>query len=373
VALRLFPERGDVVAVVLVMALTSTQLLVTAMTPYAMTAHFAFNMIWLALVLHNTRVSHLAAGGVAVLTAGLHQWHFPMIFLAPFILWFALQRRWALLVFHALVLAAIVLIWAKLWPQFLLHQLGPPADVMPAAGVADKVGSLFARLEKWHPLIHITRFLAWNNLLLIPLAVVGIAKMPWRELLWGKSPLLPLALGCMGAAAVAIDQGYGWGYRYLHGYIGSFALLAGYGWSRMRAGSMRPIALSVLIAVLTSSFLMSRAHDLVMPYARAHEAIMASKADVVLVDPRGGRFVSDLVRGREGNPLESPVVMNLGAMTPKGLERLCERHSIIAVYDRADFLPLGVPAVSWDSVYIQSLRSQMARQGCGTDFTGPVR
>mgnify|MGYP000632655508 CR=1 FL=1 len=101
---------------------------------------------------------------------------------------------------------------------------------MPAAGVGDKMGSLVSRLSKWHPHLHLARFVAWNNLLLVPLSVVAVFTMNWREALRGKTVELPLALGCLGASALAIDQGYGWGYRYLNGYIGCFALLAAYGW-----------------------------------------------------------------------------------------------------------------------------------------------
>lgn len=370
IALRLFPDRVDVVAVVMVMALTSTQLLVTGMTSFAMTGHFALNMLWLACVLRDSRWSHAAAGIVALIAAGLHQWHFPLLFLLPFLLWFALQRRWVVLMFHALVLAAIIVMWAKLWPAFLGAHLGPPADVMPAAGVADKLGSLFARLNKWHPLLHMSRFLAWNNVLLLPLACVAMATMRWRSALRGEAIVLPLALGCVVVSVLAIDQGYGWGYRYLHGYVGSFALLAGYGWCRIGITSLRPIWVSALLALLTGTYLARRTHDYVQPYARSHRAIMQSDAQVVLVDPRGGRFVTDVVRGSEGNPLIEPVVMNLGWLTMARLDHLCARYDV-AIFDQSDFIPLGMSGVRWGNVHIARLRARMTEIGCGRPIAHP--
>jgi len=363
-ALRLFPDRSDAVTVVMLMALSSTQLLVTAMTPYAMTGHFALNMAWLALVLRDDRIGHAAAGVVALLLAGLHQYHYPLPFLAPFLLWFALGRRWGAFLFHGAVLALAVLIWAKLWPVMLIDLYGPAADVRPSAGVVDKMDSLIDRLNKWHPLLHLSRFIAWNNLLLVPLAFIGLWRMGWRAALRGQRVALPLGLGALGMAALAIDQGYGWGYRYLHGYIGSFALLAGFGWASMRRADMRPVWLSVVVAVLTGSFLMMRVHDYVAPYAASHRLIMASDADVVLVDPRGGRYVTDVVRGVHGEPLGRPVVMALGMLTPNRLDRLCDLHDV-AIFDVGAFGPMGVSCVNWNSKYIAKLRAQMAERGCG--------
>jgi len=365
IALRLFPDRPDAVAVVMLMALTSSQLLVTAMTPYAMTGHFALNMLWLALVLRDDRFGHIAAGGVALLLTGLHQYHYPLPFLAPFLLWFALRRRWGVLAFHGAVLALAIVIWAKLWPSLLIDLYGPAADVRPSAGVADKMGSLLDRLSKWHPLLHLSRFMAWNNLLLVPLAIIGLWRIKWREALHGEAIALPLGLGALGMAALAIDQGYGWGYRYLHGFIGSFALLAGYGWASMRPRRpMRVIWMSVLAAVLTGSFLMARAHDYVMPYAQSHKRIMASGADVVLVDTRGGRYVTDVVRGAHGEPLGRPVVMNIAMLDIARIDRLCDRYDV-AIFDKSAFLPLGVGAVKSARASTEAKRAHMAARGCG--------
>lgn len=369
VALRIMPDHPDAIAVTMLMALTSTQLLVTAMTPYAMTGHFALNMVWLALVLRGDRAGHIGAGITALLLAGLHQYHYPLVFLTPFLLWFALARRWGALLFHAAILALAVVIWAKLWPSLMVDFYGPAADVRPSDGVADKMHSLADRLEEWRPLLYMSRFFAWNNLLLVPLALIGLWRIGWWEALQGRRVGLPLGLGALGMAALAIDPGYGWGYRYLHGFIGSFALIAGLGWARLRQPDGRILGASVLVTLLTGSFLMARAHDYVVPYAQVHARIMASGAEVVLVDPRGGRYVTDVVRGRGGDPLAGPVVMSLGWLTPEALDHLCARHDV-AVLDISGFGPLGVGIVPWGNRWIAGLREHMAAQGCGRSI-GP--
>lgn len=374
VALRLFPDRPDAVAVTVLMALSSTQLLVTGMTPFAMTGHFALNMLWLALVLQDRPWGHLGAGLVALVLMGLHQYHYPLPFLLPFLLWFALGRRWGALAFHIAVLVVALFLWAKLWPAHLMDIHGAAADVRPSAGVTDKMDSLFERvLEKWHPLLHLSRFLAWNNLLLVPLALIALVRMNWFDALTGRSIILPLAIGAFGMALLSMDQGYGWGYRYLHPFIGSFALLAGFGWLGLRSpgGETRAPVLgaSLLIALLTASFLMVRTHDYVAPYRAAHQAIMSSDADIVLVDTRGGRFVTDVVRGRDGVPVGRPMVMNIGMLSAEDLDILCDRYNSISVFDKSLFLPMGIDHVNWDDERIAALREQMQARGCGRVMT----
>ncbi|WP_257538310.1 MFS transporter [Sphingobium sp. CFD-1] len=372
VALHLFPDRPDAVWVTMLLGLSSTQLWITAMTPYAMTGHFALNMVWLALVLRGGWLSHLVAGLVALVAAGLHQWHFPPIFIAPFILWMLLGRRWAVAAFHILILILIVIVWATLWPGFLTHVLGPPMDVRPAAGVADKVGSLFERLgDRWQPLVNLTRFIAWNNILMVPLAVLGVAAMRWRRALKGQEIALPLALGCLAGCGLALAQGYGWGYRYAHGFIGPFCLLAGLGWARFRpAGMMRPIFIALAITLVTAGFLAWRTHLFVAPYAASHRMIDASKADVVLVDPRGGLFVTDLVRGRNGVP-GRPMVMNLSMLTLDQVDKLCADY-VVELFDRAEFRPLGVPLARWKLGRMDALRAHMKVVGCDKPVQPPL-
>ncbi|MDO7837338.1 MFS transporter [Sphingobium sp. HBC34] len=372
VALHLMPDRPDAVWVTVLLGFSSSQLWVTAMTPYAMTGHFALNMVWLALVLRGGVIGHLSAGVVALIAAGLHQWHFPPIFIAPFILWMLLARRWGVAAFHAFTLVAIVIVWAKLWPGFLLHALGAPADVRPSAGVADKVGSLFQRLgDRWQPLVNISRYVAWNNILMVPLAVLGMAAMRWRSMIRGQEIALPLALGCLAGCMLALAQGYGWGFRYAHGFIGPFCLLAGLAWARFRPeGALRPLFIGLAITALASGYLVWRTHMFVAPYAASHKLIDSSEADVVLVDPRGGLYVTDLVRGRNGVP-GKPMVMNLGMLTLDQVDRLCQSY-VVQLFDRSEFRPLGVPLARWNLGSMDALRAHMKEAGCDKPVQPPL-
>jgi len=371
-ARKLLPGRSDAVVAVMVMALSSTQLLATAMTPYAMTSHFAFNMIWLALVLRGDRIGHLGAAIVALLAAGLHQWHFPLLFIGPFILWMAANRRWGAALFHALVAVAMMLVWARLWPMALAELLGPPppSDVHRTNGIVDKLQSLFGRLESWQPLLNNARLMSWNNVLLLPLAALALAGVRWRGLLREVPIALPLLIGVLGGMTLALYQGYGWGFRYMHGQIGALCLLAGLGWRAVvPQGSGRHmglLAVSAAVALLSGLWLLRDTESYVRGYARTMAAIRSTDADVVLVDIRGGYYMTDLVRFNQGR-LTRPVVLALQMLSYDQIDQLCATRQV-AIVDRGLFWPLGVHAVRPNyrgSEYIQKRRDHLAAMGCG--------
>src|SRR3546814_13855674 len=135
------------------------------------------------------------------------------------------------------------------------------------------------------------------------------------------SILLPLTITCILGLLLLVYQGHGWGYRYLHGLIGAFCLLGGFGWMRLsrpeKPLSLSPIWLSVGFAVLASAFLIVKAHDFVQPYARAYHKATSIDADIVLVATRGGVFLEALVRVADG-VLSRPIVMDRGFVNYQG-------------------------------------------------------
>ncbi|MCE7797294.1 MFS transporter [Sphingobium sufflavum] len=379
-ARTLFPRRADVRAVVMILALTSVQLIATAMTPYAMTSHFALNMVWLALILRGGRVRGALAAVVLVLAAGLHQWHFPILFAAPFILWLFWRGRWKTALVQTGALGAAVVIWAKLWPMLLAHLLGPPLGgaARGAPEVEDKVASLFDRLDKWQPLLNIGRLMAWNNALLLPLGALSLGKLPWSLRVWLREPpiLLPL-WGVVGIGfATALYQGYGWGFRYMHGSLGALCLLAGYGWSLLSPEGKRPLRLvwaGCAITLVAAAWQLGTTQQHVRPYARTMAAMRASGADAVLVDLRGGYFMTDLVRFDQGR-LGRPAILSLSMMDEEEVQALCATHRV-AVMDHGQFWALGVHAVNpqgGDSERLDGLRAELDRLKCGRPVIAPT-
>jgi len=129
VARRLWPERPELAAVAVVLAATSSQVLCMGMTPFAMTAHLTFNMVWLWLYLRNSLLSHAAAITVGFFATGLHQLIFHPLFAAPFILQMLIDRRWRLSALYVTSYAAIGVFWIVYWQLLLVsHGIPAPAD-----------------------------------------------------------------------------------------------------------------------------------------------------------------------------------------------------------------------------------------------------
>jgi hypothetical protein len=70
---RLLPESRGGQATALLLYFSSAQMLAAAMTPYSMTGHLAFNLVWLALFLRGDKLGHAGAILIGFVATGLHQ------------------------------------------------------------------------------------------------------------------------------------------------------------------------------------------------------------------------------------------------------------------------------------------------------------
>lgn len=342
VARRIWPERHDVAVVVILLAATSSQLVISAMTSYAMTGHFALNAVWLALFLRGGRVGVAGALGVAFLATGLHQIHFHPMFAAPFVLWLAVRGNWRQATIYAAGYLAIGLFWWIGYPQWLGALAGDAVSASSAkASLPEYLISKAGRLFEASPLLwllNLARFAAWQNLVLLPLALFALPKVR-AEGLKRSSLALPLAVACAASIVLLVDQGHGWGYRYLHGLIGCFCLLAGYGWCRLIPApapgrSWAALKLSCclsLLVLMPAQFAMARAF--VTPSATLERAIRSAPADVVLVDPADGFFAQDLVQNSPDFRV-LPKVMDLAFVPTEALESLCRDKKVLRVDHR---------------------------------------
>jgi len=118
-------------------------------------------------------------------------------------------------------------------------------------------------------------------------------------------------------------QGHGWGYRYFHPYLGSFALLAGYGYRELRTiiggkADGLVLASSAVTALVTIPLLLIAAHKFVEPYLAVERLVGAQRTPMVLIDdyPRA-------TDGRTGNAIET--VRNLPDLSNRPL-RLSSRN-----------------------------------------------
>lgn len=330
IARRLWPHSPGSRWTAIACYLLSSQVIITGMTAYAMTAHLALNLIWLWLFLRDDRIGVAGALAVGFLATGLHQPLFHPLFALPFLVPLLWQRRWRRVLAYGLGYAAITGFWMA-WPIWMSGYAGP----IPAANDVEGI-AFTARLARQLALIdpgavwtmgaNLIRFVTWQHLLLLPLMLLG-AIGGWRR--W---PLVaPLAIGIVLPIVVMglllPWQGHGWGYRYLHPVLGNACLLAGYGWRRAEAAG---IDLSrLMMGASAASLALIPVHGwmtrtMVMTQAVPERRIARLPADVVVIDtaPYSGNLVinaPDLGPGRNRRPIRLDGAM----LRPGDIAGLC--------------------------------------------------
>lgn len=376
IARRTFGREDPACWVVLLVYALSAQMLVNAMTVYSMTGHMALNLIWLAAFLRGGRIGHSIAILIGFVATGYHQLAFHPFFVAPFLLWRLRRGEWRLVGIYAAAYAAIILWWSY-YLVLASHYVVSAGQQPPNITYASRIYTAFA--ERRGDMIFVTyfnmlRFAAWQNLALLPLVSASIA-VALRDRGLAAYLLLGIALWMVFITIVIPFQGHGWGYRYLHPYLGSFALLAGYGYRELKS-DLGPrtdglvIVLSGVTAAVTIPSLVLSTHRVVEPYLSLDRIIAEQRTPMVLVD-------TDLAlttrEGWSGNAIEN--VHNLPDLSNRPLRlsslgtnadllaSLCRRGKITLI-TRRDQRRIGFPLVTGlDSPLfaekIQSVRQKM--------------
>lgn len=354
IARRLFA--GDVRAqwVVLVVYALSSQMLVGAMTTYSMTGHMALNLIWLAAFLRGGRAGHAVAIVLGFIATGLHQVAFHPLFVAPFIFWRLIRGEWRIVLVYTAAYGLIVGWWA-FFPLLASAQTGVAATVRDDTNLVQRVLPLLLHREPLTlsiMMLNLVRFIAWQHLALLPLFLAALpvawrAEGPTAPMLWG------IVLGTAFIAFILPFQGHGWGYRYLHPYLGSFAVLAGVGYTRLAAQARQRtdgmfVALSLLTALAAFPWLLWQTREFVAPHVVLDRLIQAQRTDYVLVDTEPTRRTTDGKWGvnavdevrNDPDLTNRPLRFSSRAMDRHLVAELCRRGSV-SVVTRADMHRLG--------------------------------
>jgi hypothetical protein len=362
VARRVWPDHPDAAIVSALLFATSSQVLFTAMTSYAMTALLALNLVWLNLFLRNDRIGHAGALAIGALACGLHQIAFHPLFVAPFIAQLWLTRRWRGAVFHTLGYAAICLFWLS-YRQFATAYAGVQLAAEAGVGVgylAQTLSTLLGELSLQCldlMILNLQRFAAWQNIVILPLLLLAIGA--WRSDLRVPRPLFACLGGillALGAVTILMPyQAHGWGYRYLHGMIGSICLFGAYGWlaltpkldaAQVRRSLCALVGLSLAGLVVLGVLQATMVRQFTAPYERASAALARANADTVLVDHRGLVFAADLVRN-DPYLRNHPKIMLLLRLEEADIRILCARGSV-ALFGRDEGKSVGMIASDGD-------------------------
>lgn len=287
---NIWPDRKGDAFVGAALLATSSQFLVTAMTWYSMPAHLALNAIWLWLYSRPDRRRFYLAPVVGVLAIGLHQPIVHALFVAPFLVRIVFQRRWR----TTAVFGLIYLAGCAGWFAWRVHYSPPTAA---------PTGSFF---RLWNPAMVAIQpmdfllVLGWSSLATPLLAALGL-----RRILKARPIVQDAALSCLLTFVFYyffyLDQGYGWGYRYFHGTLACFILLAVAGWQTL----VKCVGAAPAKAFLSGGLFLSlglltlrcvQAESVIRPFARASAAIHSMNVEVVGVNPYDAWYSADLIR-----------------------------------------------------------------------------
>ncbi|UNK80919.1 hypothetical protein MNQ96_07555 [Sphingopyxis granuli] len=298
---RIWPDDREAGVVALLLYLGSGQILFNGMTAYAMPAHLALNLCWLWLFLRRTIWADATALTVGFVAVGLHQPIMHPMFAAPILFLLVLERDWRRAAFYLGGYAVIGAFWAW-WPT-AMWQLVEADAMAPRGEGVDYISRLVATvldgdaMRVANMMSNIVRFFAWQHLLLLPLLLWGIAVARKDRLAGALMGGILLTTTVM--FIILPYQGHGFGYRYLHGLIGNFILLAVYGWGRLDDALSfgRNMLLRTTVAALFVTFPLQAwmAHAFYAPAARASERIAKSGADYVAIGADDAPFMIDLV------------------------------------------------------------------------------
>lgn len=379
VARREFGPNRRACVVVLLVYLLSAQMLALAMTTYSMTGHMTLNLVWLAAFLRGGKTGNAVAIVTGFIAVGFHQVAFHPFFVAPFLLWKLRDGEWKTVLLYAVAYGAIILWWAY-YPLLVSPDItAPGARASDDDFLRERVLPL---LLKHDPgtlglmILNLLRFVAWQNLALLPLVIAAIPATRERGL--ARALLFGILLWIAFVGFVLPIQGRGWGYRYLSPYLGSFALLAGFGyrqlhqWVGRQADGLVIVTSGLTLAVAIPQQL-SAAHRLMGPHLALQQLIEAQRTPFVLIDDEGsttvdGRFGENATDHVRNLPDLSNRPLRLGTRhlnLPEILE-LCRRGTVTLITHR-DMHEVGFgPNVPERSERYDALVAAASRQkpGC---------
>jgi len=386
IARRQFAADVRAVWVTMLVYTLSSQMLVNAMTMYAMTGHMALNLIWLAAFLRGGRKGHAIAIGTGVLATGLHQIAFHPLFAAPFVLWRWRQGQGSVVLLYGLAYAVIISGWI-VFPLVAALQTG-----IHAAGQGpnesrflDRVLPLLLNRDpltlSWM-MLNLLRFVAWQHLAVLPLLIAAV-RGARREGGLAVTLLGEIALMVAFVGLVLPYQGHGWGYRYLQPCQGSVALLAGMGYRQLRQEMPRRADGTIIVLTLLTMFgsiplLLAQARAFTRPHVLLDRAIAARPGDFVLVDTEqrtpttDGRWAINAVDEVRNDPdlTNRPLRLSSRAMSPAMVAALCRRGTV-SVVDWHDMHRVGFGRnVTGSGQRFDKLKGVLRTGGCLVGPTG---
>jgi len=372
----IWPKDKEAAFVACLLYIGSGQILFAGMTAYAMPAHLTLNLLWLWLFLLNRRLTDLGALLVAFVATGLHQLLFHPMFAAPLLVLLVKDRQWKRAALFAAGYALIGAFWLR-WPAIVQPLV--ENSTQQAALAENPVGRLWAAATAADPertvnmAANLLRFLAWQPILLFTLMIAALPVVRRNAL--AASLAASVVLPIIVMAWILSYQGHGFGYRYLHGTIGSCILLAVYGWqclkqrTGMHAFLLRTTLATILIVLPIQA---AMAHRFYATYARIDRAIRSSGAQYALVGAADAPFSRDLILNSPD--LRPPVRLVSEATDDELLRAICRHGAHIVTPSGSTYQPVeqlfGLSTSGMADARIRSSTRRLKAAGCR--LTPPV-
>ena len=326
---RIWPTNPTLVWVGVILMATNVQFLITGMTAYAMSAHLLANLVWLWLYLDPSPKRQILAPLLGILAVGLHQPNVHLVFALPFCVKLLLDKRWKMAVWHGIIYG--VGIW--LWIQFMDYK-SPPAiatDTKPVLSTMEFVAKIFfTKLPNTTQLFDLVvgwaKVLAWSSFALIFLITIALSQ--WKKLTSIHLCLLAsLILVSIISFLFPLNQGHGWGNRYLFPYLGNITLLALAGFQELGAkvSSIKMVLIcSFLNLLVTLPARTWEGRNEVKPFAVASKMIKALPQKVVIIDTKSIWYGQDLVRN-DPELTNTPKLIFMSRYTDE-VKAFCDLH-----------------------------------------------
>lgn len=216
----------------MLVALASPQFTVTAMSYYAMAGELALNLLFLWLILRSDRKSAFIAGMVGGLALIMHNPVPHLLMAFPCLLWLAWRReRWGRLASAALGYLPLGL-GAGLGWWLYANSFGDGSTYMAGANHPGFVAGLISTMKKVLTLptesMLFARWLAvWKTWIWACPGLLLTLCIARKRSLQEKLLLAAFMLTFIFFLFVPYDQGWGWGYRYIHPAWGALPVIAG--------------------------------------------------------------------------------------------------------------------------------------------------
>lgn len=297
-------------------ALASPAVIASSISYYTMQSHFLFNVLFAILLLRPTVPRAFLAGLLGSFALTLHQPLPHFLFALPFIGWLAFRGgSWRIL---AALLLSYLPLWLLIGIGWRLH-LSSLASTVAAAAVSDgqpprgALELLLAHVLSSFSIVNLelvevraawlTKIWTWAGAGLVVLAAIGYRRE--REQTSVRLLGAALVLTFVGYCFVPVDQGHGWGFRYIHSAWFVLPVLAALALTGMRedgVAQLRAMAgwCVLLSLIVVNGFRMNQVEEFMGQHLQRVPPLATApskdRPELVLVNLGYGFYPADLVQ-----------------------------------------------------------------------------